>query len=226
MGNPSGGKGKGLMARRIVDLTHTLYAGLEGYPGNYHVEVERLHEVEKTGYQVSKIAFDSHLGTHLDVPQHITVGGSSLDEIDLRKLIGPALLFDMTDKCDGGDILPEDFGSRAEEITRGSRVLLRTGWQRYFGKPRFFEGFPGVARPTAEWLVERGVVLLGVEAPSVHPVDHLEVHHTLITRGVVVVEALANLDQLTKERCELICLPLKIRDCDGSPCRVVALEEE
>lgn len=214
------------MARRIVDLTHVLYSGLEGYPGNYRVEVEQLHEVEKTGYQVSKITFDSHLGTHLDVPRHINVGGEGLERIELGKLIGPALVFDMTAKGDGGEILPEDFGARGEAIEPGSRILLRTGWQRHFGSPQFFEGFPGVALATARWLVTKGIVLLGVETPSVHPKDHLEVHHALIDQGVVVVEALANLDRLHQERLEIICLPLKIRDCDGSPCRVVAIEEE
>lgn len=214
------------MARRIVDLTHTLYHGLEGYPGNYRVEIEHLHEVERTGYQVSKITFDSHVGTHLDVPRHITSGGEGLDRIDLDKLIGPALVFDLTRKGGGAEILPGDFGAGAEGIGPGTRVIIRTGWQRHFGEPSFFKRFPGLAQRTAAWLVERRIPLLGIDTPSIHPADHLEVHHTLIDNGVVVVEGLANLDQLRKQQIHLICLPLKIRDCDGCPCRVVAIEED
>jgi len=214
------------MARRIIDLTHTLAHGVEGYPGNYRVEIERIHEVEKTGYQVSKITFDSHLGTHLDVPKHITVGGESLERIDLGKLIGPAILVDASEKGDGGEIGLGDLGALQDKIGKGGRVLFRTGWQRHFGTPRFFEGFPGIGLDLARWMVDRGVCLVGLESPSVHPEKHLEVHHALIDSGVVVVEALANLDQVPDTGFELICLPLKLEDCDGSPCRAVALLED
>jgi len=213
------------MARRIIDLTHTLAHGVEGYPGNYKVEIERIHNVEEGGYQVSKVTFDTHLGTHLDVPRHITAGGEGLERIDLEKLIGPAVLVDASDKADGGEIAGEDLEEARKEIGPGGRVLFRTGWQRRFGTPGFFEGFPGIAPETATWLVEQGVVLVGLETPSVHPEMHLEVHHILIDAGVVVVEALANLDRITRRRFEFLCLPLKIKDCDGSPCRAVAVEE-
>jgi len=213
------------MARRIIDLTHTLAHGVEGYPGNYKVEIERIHNVEEGGYQVSKVTFDTHLGTHLDVPRHITAGGAGRERIDLEKLIGPAVLVDASDKADGGEIAGEDLEEARKEIGPGGRVLFRTGWQRRFGTPGFFEGFPGIAPETATWLVEQGVVLVGLETPSVHPEMHLEVHHILIDAGVVVVEALANLDRITRRRFEFLCPPLKIKDCDGSPCRAVAVEE-
>jgi kynurenine formamidase len=213
------------MARQIIDLTHTLSHGVEGYPGNYRVEIEQIHNVEEGGYQVSKITFDSHLGTHLDVPRHITAGGEGLERINLEKLVGPAVLVDASDKAEGGEITVEDLGDLRDRIGSGSRVLFRTGWQRHFGTPAFFEGFPGIAPELATWLVERGVALVGLETPSVHPEMHLQVHHILIDAGVVVVEALANLDRITRQEFELVCLPLKLKDCDGSPCRAIAVEE-
>jgi kynurenine formamidase len=213
------------MARKIIDLTHSLYNGLEGYPGNYRVDLETLHEVEKTGYHVSKVTFDTHLGTHIDTPMHINVGAQGVDQADLEKLIGPAKLFDVSGKGAGSEIAMGDLGPRGEAIGKGDRVVLRTGWQKHFGTPEFFQNFPGISLDLASQLVDRGVVLIGIEPPSVHPTLHLEVHHKLIDNGVQVVEALANLDRIQSREFEIICLPLRIKECDGSPCRVVAVEE-
>ena len=51
-----------------------------------------------------------------------------------------------------------------------------------------------------------------------------EVHQTLFRGGVVIVEGLVNLDQLTQPIVEFIALPLKVNDGDGSPVRAIAIE--
>ena len=73
-----------------------------------------------------------------------------------------------------------------------------------------------------DWLADRGVRLIGVDLPSVDPLDSktLDVHHALGRRGIIIVEGLWLADVPTG-RYELIALPLRIVGADGSPMRAV-----
>jgi kynurenine formamidase len=91
---------------------------------------------------------------------------------------------------------------------------------------------PRVSAELARWLVERQINLLGVQTPSVaslrpeHREELTEVHQILLRAEIVIVEGLANLDQVRREVVTFIALPLKVTGCDGSPVRPVAIEEE
>jgi len=87
---------------------------------------------------------------------------------------------------------------------------------------------PRISLELAQWLVERQVGLLGVEPPSVADVNNIreltDVHQTLFHGHVVIVEGLANLDQLTEPVVDFIALPLKVIGGDGTPVRAIARE--
>lgn len=209
---------------RIIDLTHTLYHGLEGYPGNYRTELETIHDIPSGGYHVAKLTLDTHLGTHLDVPAHVLAGSGTLEQINLSKCVGPAVLLDLDGIGPNGEIEPDHFKPIAHEVREGARILIRTGWQKHFGSPGFYREFPGLSVAAAKYLAERRIALIGLEPPSVHTRDHLEVHKILLGAGIVIVEALAHLDQIKQSSFTLIALPLKIRDGDGGPVRAIAVE--
>ncbi|MFL2540789.1 MAG: cyclase family protein, partial [Candidatus Latescibacterota bacterium] len=96
------------------------------------------------------------------------------------------------------------------------------------GEPTYREELPRISLALAEFLAAKLVALIGVEPPSVAAVDDLEevaaVHRTLLGAGVVIVEGLCNLDQLTQEQVTFIALPLKVEDGDGTPVRAIAIE--
>ena len=81
-------------------------------------------------------------------------------------------------------------------------------------------------RSWREWLVDRGVWLVGLEMPSVASLQDKEelttVHQILLRGEVVIVECLANLDKLPPE-VTFVALPLKIESGDGSPIRAIAI---
>jgi len=87
---------------------------------------------------------------------------------------------------------------------------------------------PRISLKLAEFLAAKLVALVGVEPPSVAAVNDLEeitaVHRTLLGAGIVIVEGLCNLDQLTQEQVTFIALPLKVEDGDGTPVRAIAIE--
>lgn len=213
------------MSRRIIDLTLTLYNGIRG------LETEPKTTFAEIGCNTTTLHLYSHAGTHMDAPLHFVHGGDTIDNINLGVCIGPAEVIDLTHKEPNSKIHVEDLAPHTERIQPGVRLLLRTDWYRHAEMEDYRPEMPRISAELATWLVERRVALLGVETPSVASLrmgigaEITEVHQILLNGGVVIVEALANLDQLQRDTIHLTVLPLKIRGCDGSPVRAVAIEE-
>ena len=209
--------------RRIIDLTLPLEPAMRG------VEIEQVHTLAADGWNAAELRLFSHCGTHMDAPRHFLPHGTTIDAQPLDSCIGRAHLIDLT------PIEPRELITVAHlepwhlKIGRGDRLLLRTDWSHRHGTDAYRDDLPRVDVELARWLVDRGVVLLGVEPPSVADVNDPEevtsVHHVFLEGGVTVVEGLTNLDKITSETVELIVLPLRVRDGDGSPVRAVAIED-
>jgi kynurenine formamidase len=208
--------------QRIVDLT------LPFDDRNPRVKTEPLTRLEEVGWNITKVTFDTHAGTHLDAPCHQLPGGSTLDEIDLAKCRGPAFVCDLRHVAPFRDIEIGDFALWADRIVPGSRVIYRTDWSDKRFEPSYREGFPCPSVRCAEWLAERGIVLLGMDTPSVGPVyrtaeDVIAVHTPLLKAGVVIVEELSNLRAIEAATFDFMALPLRLTGGDGSPVRAVAV---
>jgi kynurenine formamidase len=213
------------MSRRIVDLSTPLFDGIRG------LTTQRCTSIETDGYHTTTLHLYSHTGTHMDAPKHFVPGGGAIDGIALEACVGPARVVDVTAVAPHGLIEVEHLGEAAHDIGAGTRLLLRTDWCRHVDSPDFRHDMPRVSLDLARWLVERGVILLGVEQPSVASVregfeeELRSVHRTLLEGGVVIVEGLCNLFELTRDVVHFTALPLRLRDIDGSPVRAIAIEE-
>lgn len=213
------------MSRRITDLTITLYDGIRG------LETEPKTTIATIGCNTTTLHLYSHAGTHMDAPLHFVDGGDTIDHVDLATCIGPAECIDLTHKEPNSQIFIADLEPHIERIKPGVRLLLRTDWSKHAKMEDFRTHMPRISAELAHFFVDQQVALLGVETPSVaslrkgHGAEITEVHQILLKGGVVIVECLANLDQLQQETVDLIVLPLKIRGCDGSPVRAIALED-
>jgi len=210
---------------RIVDLSHPISHAMPVFPGDPEVSFEQVHAAEETGYNVARICIGTHSGTHIDVPRHCLDDERGADSVPLDALVGWAEVLDFTDRPASAEITVADLNAFANRITEGSRVLIKTGWSSRFGRDEFFTEFPSITKDAALWLTSRKVKLLGIEQPSVNAKHHLEVHKTLLSTGMVLIESLANLCEITQNRVYLIALPLKLTGLDGSPARVIAVED-
>lgn len=165
------------------------------------------------------ISMPAHTGTHLDAPLHFVPGGSGVDTLDLEKLVGPAYV---VHALDVDTITAEVLDSLA--VPPGTtRLLIRTRNSELWASeaPDFDEDFVAIEDDGAEWLVEHGIVCVGVDYLSVAPFRRgAPTHVTLLTNGVIPVEGL-NLHGIERGAYQFICLPLKLKDRDGSPCRAV-----
>lgn len=208
---------------RIIDLTMPLVDGLRG------VSIESARTLEKDGWNATTLHLYSHCGTHMDAPTHFAVSAQTIDQIPLEKCMGPAWVANLTGIGPKALIGVGDLGPVAQQLQRGDGLLLRTGWSRRYREPAYRDALPRVSLELAQWCVEEGVRMLGVEPPSVADVHNIEeltsVHTVLLAGGVMIVEGLTNLDQIRRERVTFVALPLRIAGGDGSPVRALALED-
>lgn len=210
--------------RRIVDLSHRISQGMPVYPGDPGVELARVVEWEKSGYNLTRLAMSAHAGTHLDAPLHFLRDGAPIDQVSLDVLVGPAELFDLGDLEPETQITASMLNPFSGRLNPGSRVLLRTGWSKRFLEDGFFTEHPNITLDAAEWLVGHQVALLGIEQPSVHTKENLAVHRVLLGAGMALVENLAGFDQLLPlDRVYFVALPVNLAGCEGAPVRAVAL---
>ena len=166
----------------------------------------------------------THLGTHLDAPKHFFDNALTVDKLDLGKVFGPARVLDFSDKGAGSQITLAELESISDKITEGARLIIHTGWDKVFPDDRYFSECPAIVPDACEYLAKKKIACLALDMPTVCGGDYVAAHRHLLNAEVVVVEGLANLDKLQSEIVLFSALPLKIRDCDGSPCRAIAID--
>lgn len=193
------------------------------WPGDPGVSIEVKTTVKKDGVRLSYFSFGSHIGTHIDAPNHFLENATGIDKIVLEKLIGECNVLDFT-KLKHLEITPKDLAH--VPIRKGSRMLFKTGNFRFLKERTFPEHYVSLSLEGAEYLAKKEVYLVGTDFLGIekrrnpgHPV-----HKTLLSAGIVNVEGL-DLADVPAGKYELICLPLRVVGADGCPARVVLIKE-
>lgn len=214
------------MKFRIVDLTAEMYDGAPTMPMDPKMSVAPHCTLDTLGYNLARVTFSTHQGTHMDVPYHFFDDGYTLSELDLSRMVASAFLVDLTRKQPGEAIEPEDLIPYEDLIAAGLCPILNTGWYKVFPKPRFFADFPYISCALADWLAEKKVKLIGMDMPTPNGRDWQYVHRKLLGNDCLIVEGLTNLDAIGEKTFTLSALPLKLKKRDGSPVRAVAMLPE
>jgi len=207
---------------RIYDISVPIRTGGLVYPGNPEIDISLQQAVSKgASANVSLIRFGSHTGTHADASRHFFDDGQPVDMIPLQRLIGPALLLSFDDSV--MSIGVAELKPRA--IKGHKRVLLRTRNSALLSRGDFVGNYTFLAPDGAQYLVDNGVELVGVDYLSIEQFHsgHHRTHKTLLGANVVIVEGL-DLSAPPPGEYEFICLPLRIEGCDGAPARAVLIK--
>jgi arylformamidase len=199
-----------------IDISQVLNDKIPVWPGDTPFEYKVSWGMEESGsVNVGQVTMSTHTGTHIDAPFHFESDGKKVIDLDFNLYIGPALVIHV-DK-------PASIGLKElEEVDlKGvQRLLIRTdAWQ---DKTVFPESIPYIEPELAAYLAEHGVKLLGLDLPSVDPLDskELSAHHELNNHGIHILEGLV-LDRIEPGEYELAALPLPLDQADGSPVRAV-----
>jgi arylformamidase len=206
---------------RIYDISVPIRSGGIVYPGNPEIDITLQQAVAKgAGANVSAIRFGSHTGTHADASRHFFDDGQPVDQIPLDRLIGPALLVSFPDSVRA--IGAADL--KAHDLRGRTRILLRTRNSALLSQKQFVPDYTYLAPDGAEYLVDKGVELVGIDYLSIEQFHsgHHRTHRTLLAKSVVILEGL-DLSVPPPGEYQLICLPLRIEGCDGAPARAVLI---
>ena len=234
--------------RTLVDLTHAFDADTIYWPTEEGFVLERGPAGVTPGgyyYEAHRFRAAEHGGTHLDAPIHFAAGHQTTDAIPLERLVGPAVVVDVSRACAADRdhaVAIEDvaaFETAHGRIPDGAIVLLRTDFARFWPDRARYLGtaergaeavaklhFPGLSEAAARWLVaERRVHAVGIDTASIDPgiSTRFETHRALFAENVPAFENLANLDRLPPRGFEIGALPMKIAGGSGGPLRAIAL---
>lgn len=205
---------------KIYDITNSIHAQMPVYEGDPGVEIAAWTSLDKgDSSNVSFLHFGAHTGTHVDAPAHFIKGAAKLETLSLDILIGRARVVRVPDDATEID---RDFLER-QDLNGVERVLFHTRNSRFWNEA-FRKDFTHLLPEAAEYLVEKGIKLVGTDYLSIEQFHsgHHRTHITLLSNGVVILEGL-NLSEVLDGDYELICLPLKIAGGagDGAPARAV-----
>jgi len=202
-----------------IDISVPLRDSMVYWPSDPPVSIKRVKDIEQGDTaNLSVISMGAHSGTHVDAPIHFVKKGKGVDNIPLDTVVGRARVIEIKDS---ESITPEELVRH--RIRRGERILFKTEnsshvWQ----KDEFVEDFVFISDAAADFLVDRGVRLVGIDYLSVGSFKHggSYVHKTLLSGGVWTIEGL-DLSKVTHGNYDLICLPLRIIAGDGAPARAI-----
>jgi arylformamidase len=202
-----------------IDISVTLRNGLVHWPGDPPFEIERIHDMAKgDSNNLSRVRMGAHSGTHIDAPLHFIAGGKSIDAMPFDVTIGRTRVIEIND---AGSIKPGEL--RKHRIRQGERILFKTGNSgRVWQSDSFVEDFVSISKEAARFLVDRKILLVGVDYLSVGGFkrDGTEIHQILLKAGIWIIEGL-DLSGVTPGRYDLICLPLKLDQGEGAPARAI-----
>lgn len=201
------------MRPRLFDLSPPLAPRLAVWPGD--VAFARRASSTPDGLTISSIVTTVHAGSHADAPLHMVPGALSIDAIPLETWIGPCQVVEAR-VAPRGRVRLEDLSAPPD----APRLLVKTG--TFPDRERFTEEFAGLDPALAAQLAARGVVLVGIDTPSVDPYEDGEfrAHRALVAAGVAWLEGLV-LAHVPPGLYHLSALPLRIEGGDGSPVRAV-----
>ncbi|MDH4421693.1 MULTISPECIES: arylformamidase [Bacillus] len=199
-----------------IDISQPLNNDIATWPGDTPFSYEVSWSKEESGsVNVGKLTMSIHTGTHIDAPFHFDNEGKKVIDLDIQVYVGPTRIIDVSNLESIGKKELENFHLEGVE-----RLLLRTSSHNKVNE--FPDVIPYLRADIAPFLSEKGIRLIGVDVPSVDPLDDKELaaHHQLFKYGIHILENVV-LDHVADGDYELIALPLALTDADGSPVRAV-----
>jgi len=211
---------------RLVDLSFDIYDKQPTFGPDPKTAVIEHLKIKNLNYNITQLVMSTHISTHLDAPFHFFDDGLPVDQLDVRRGFGPAWVLNFSHKKPKEEITVADLKPFEDKIVKGSRLLIRTGWDKVFPEDRYFGEMPYLSVDACKWLASRGMLCVAVDFPSINGAEYTPAHHALLNKNaeVLIVEALRGLERLQGEQVIFMAFPLRIRGRDGSPCRAMAMD--
>jgi kynurenine formamidase len=224
--------------RRVVDMTHTLREDFPTFEGTPPFTRSQVATLARDGYNMFRLTYDEHVGTHIDAPRHFTIDGATVDALPIEQLVCPLVIIDLRARAAADAdclLVPDDLLTHERAhgpIPEGACVALQSGWAARAGGAGFRNldaggvmRFPGFRPDTVPALLARGVRAVAVDTLSL---DHgsskdFAFHAAWLGAGRWGMECTAGLDDLPPVGATLIAGAPKFAGSTGGPSRVLAV---
>lgn len=208
------------MKRSWKDVSVPIRDSMAHWPGDPECHIKRVNRMEDGAVSnLTHLSMSAHTGTHMDAPRHFIADGLTMEQMPFEAVIGRCRVFELLD-C--GDQITADDLKKLKFVPR-QRVFFKTrNSTRSWAMNEFDKDFVSIRADAAQYLVDLGVVTVGVDYLSIggYGKDVVETHQIMLGAGIWVIEGL-NLSEIKQGYYEMICLPIKLEGADGAPCRVV-----
>jgi len=221
---------------KIIDLTHPIAENMPMYPGTDAPKLHIAYNCEEYGFMETLITMYSHTGTHIDAPAHLYANGLTLDKYPIEQFVGKALVIDCRKLGKNEKIPLRLLKEKGNALLETEFILFLTGNSALWGTPDYFGNFPIMSQEVVEWINQRKLKGIGIDAPSFDGVtneslndaaDDLHNHRTILETGnTLLIENLCHLEMIGNNLFTLCALPLNTLNADGAPARVIAMINE
>ncbi len=167
---PAAKSARGADGPQLIDLSHVWGHGMPQWPSRANLNVRVVEFHAKDGLLVQQFEGIMHRGTHMDAPIHVAENQPTLTGYPLWRFFGTGVAVSIP-KGKWGVITPKDLERAEPKIQKNDIVMINTGSHKLYGdNPDYFAYSPGLYKEAAEWLVERGVKLVGIDVQALdHP---------------------------------------------------------
>jgi arylformamidase len=204
-----------------IDISFPISADMIYWPQDpIPPSVETFTSTSENGtVTMSHLKINTHHGTHVDALRHFDPQGTTIDQMPLDTIMGPARVIELEDT---ESIKPAEL--TRHDLQAGERILFKTVNSTYYKRGVFVEDFVYISNEASHFLKERKVAVVGIDYLAVGSFKDrdslIEVHQTLLTSGIWILEGL-NLSGVAPGHYEIICLPIKIKDGDAGQARAI-----
>lgn len=213
---------------KLIDLSQTLENGMSVFPGAPLPVFETIGHVEDgDNYTLIKFQMTTHTGTHVDCNSHTVAGGFRTDTQDINFFVGKGIVINCLDH-DGKTEIGMNF-LKKYDLSDKEYILFYTGWDKNWGKEKFWDKFPVLSDEVIEYLGKNSTIKgFGIDCGTIDPLadEKLSKHVNFFQNQKTIIENLTNLENLFGKDFIFIALPLKIKNGEGSPIRAVAMLSE
>ena len=210
---------------QIIDLTLEIDEYIQVFPDSPKVKILQWSNFHNHKYASELLFASTHVGTHVDAPYHFQEHGTTVENIPLNRLvINENIKVLKIEKGDDEKIEVSDL--RNYEIMKNDTILINTNWIFNRSLDKYFSKNPGLSEAAAKYLADLQINIVGIDSPSIDPaIDHdFNSHRTFGANDIPIIENLVNLDKLLhRKKFTFMALPLKLKNCSGSPIRALAM---
>lgn len=230
-----------IQGKEFVDLTHSFSPTTPVWSGFGQAtmsaasdpKTHRPYTIDKDGFRSIFYSLVGQYGTHVDPPAHFSADGMTMDQIPLKQMILPLVVFDMTliIKTDESHALTVDdikiWEKAHGQVPAGSFAALRTDmYKDWDSNPERFKRapFPAWSLAAIKFLFdERKVTAIGHEALDTDTTETMESETWVLQQNHFQIEVMANLDKVPATGAVIVVTWPKVEGGFGFPARAFAI---